>query len=470
VPVLSNVGPETVVKQAPLAPIDANVAGLHSSPTDWPGVEAKLSAPTAARSNKVTTKPGWSIPWPAILFAVSGCGTLILATGSLSQLVRLSRILRRATTGDERFRGLAQAAAARMGLRGAPVVCAVDASIVPFLWVRCSGPVIVLPTNLVARMVDEQISCILCHELAHYARRDYWANLFAFLVTALFWWHPVSWWARRGMRAAQEVCCDGLVLATEGANRRYYAETLLQALEFVQTYKPLHPTFVSGFGESSSLKRRFEMIANLKVIPRFSPCAATVVVTCMAAMLCVPVRGQSRTEKNVPADSMQYDIGLGLRRADSGVLTQDASAKETTDPKGQIAGMGKPVNAADSQHLKNTLLALDKHYWDAGSKGDGREIETMLADEFVSISVLGRYGKRDAVEACARYRLGDVAIHDPQVIRIGQNNAVVTYAYDCKILSANGQLLETRKDCRVTFVWEQRGGGWVIVFCHDNHG
>ena len=95
----------------------------------------------------------------------------------------------------------------------------------------------------------------------------------------------------------------------------------------------------------------------------------------------------------------------------------------------------------------------------------------MLADEFVSISSLGRYGKTDAVEACSRYRLGDVAIlHDPQVIRIGPNNAVVTYEYDCKILSASGELVEARKGCRVTFVWEQRGGGWVIVFCHDNDG
>ena len=94
----------------------------------------------------------------------------------------------------------------------------------------------------------------------------------------------------------------------------------------------------------------------------------------------------------------------------------------------------------------------------------------MLADEFVSISVLGKYGKRNAVEACSRHRLGDVTIHDPQVVRICQNNAVVTYAYDCKILSASGEYLETRKDCRVTFVWEQRGGGWVMVFSHDNHG
>src|SRR5262249_16135436 len=36
--------------------------------------------------------------------------------------------------------------------------------------------------------------------------------------------------------------------------------------------------------------------------------------------------------------------------------------------------------------------------------------------------------------------------------------------------SANGQLLETRSVYRVTSVWANRAGGWVMVFCHDDHG
>jgi hypothetical protein len=117
-------------------------------------------------------------------------------------------------------------------------------------------------------------------------------NAFAFHVAALFWWHLVAWWARLEMRAVQEVCCDGLALAAGAATRRCYAETLFQAIEFVQTNRPLQPALVSGFGTNSSLKSIFEMIASLNLNHRFSWWTASFVVACVVAMFCVPVRGQ----------------------------------------------------------------------------------------------------------------------------------------------------------------------------------
>ena len=307
VPVLT-ARPEPIDERDRPSPIGGNVAMRHSLPIGVAGVEPNPAIPAAARTDEFAAKSGWSVLWLAILLGASGCGTLILVTGSLSQLVRLSRILRRATLGDERLARIAQAAAARIGLRVAPVVCAVDAPIVPFLWVRFSGPFIALPRHLVNHMSDEQVSCILCHEMAHYARWDHWANLFAFLVTSLFWWHPVAWLAKRKMRAAQEVCCDGLVLTLAAANRRCYAETLFQTLEFIQSVRPLQPALTTGFGDSSTIKRRFEMIANLRVNPRASWYGVTFAIVCLAAMLCVPVRGQSRTEPGQttpPAGSAQ---------------------------------------------------------------------------------------------------------------------------------------------------------------------
>ena len=290
-PVLPNLQAENPDKGSQLKPFDANIVGYEPSLIEPEKIEGGL----AASSRSATNASSWSIPWLAILIGVSGCGTLILITSSVMQLMRVSRILRRAASGDVRLSGLAQTAACRMGMRGIPVVCAVDAAITPLLWVRPTGPVIVMPTSLAERLSDEQITCIFCHELAHYVRRDHWSIAFAFLVAALFWWHPVAWWARREMRAAQEVCCDGLVLATGAAARRCYAETLFQALEFVQTHRPFHPSLVSGLGSSSSLQRRFEMIASLNVSRRFSWGAAAFVIACASAALCFPVRGQSQT-------------------------------------------------------------------------------------------------------------------------------------------------------------------------------
>src|SRR5262245_36006377 len=62
-------------------------------------------------------------------------------------------------------------------------------------------------------------------------------------------------------------------------------------------------------------------------------------------------------------------------------------------------GLSSPlVSAAQANpddNLKNTLLALDKHLWEASARGDWRERQKFLADDLVSISILGKYGKAD---------------------------------------------------------------------------
>jgi RNA polymerase sigma factor (sigma-70 family) len=127
-----------------------------------------------------------------------------------------------------------------------------------------------------------------------------------------------------------------------------------------------------------------------------------------------------------------------------------------------------PKPATDN--LAETLLALNKHFWDIIARGDGKELAKFLADDFVSISVLGRFGKSDFVTACPRLRLADARFTDPLVIRVSKDAAILTYLYSCKILSAaDGRLIETREDCRLTFAWANRNGGWVIVYCQHNH-
>jgi RNA polymerase sigma factor (sigma-70 family) len=150
-------------------------------------------------------------------------------------------------------------------------------------------------------------------------------------------------------------------------------------------------------------------------------------------------------------------LGLG-----GSLLSQSRMGPTTPAPAG--------AQAKADDNLKNTLLALDRHLWEAFARGDWRERQKFLADDLVSISPLGKYGKADAAEADKRLRCGDWSIRDAEVARVSKDVAVLCYVYGCKILSADGKLLETRKDYRVTYVWANRKGGWVIVFCHDDHG
>ena len=65
----------------------------------------------------------------------------------------------------------------------------------PAIWCWGRRPVIVLPEAAKpATTVDW--AGVLCHELAHWLRRDHWSSLLGELLTAALPWHPLAWWAR----------------------------------------------------------------------------------------------------------------------------------------------------------------------------------------------------------------------------------------------------------------------------------
>ena len=65
-----------------------------------------------------------------------------------------------------------------------------------------------LPPRFASEHRPEQQDVMLAHELAHLVVSDpVWYRL-ADVATALLWWHPAIWWARRQLHAASEVAAD----------------------------------------------------------------------------------------------------------------------------------------------------------------------------------------------------------------------------------------------------------------------
>ena len=125
------------------------------------------------------------------------------------------------------------ALAARLGLRRAPPVLLVPARIPPMLWPHRGGPRLLLPAGLLPDLQADELDALLAHELAHVRRRDHWVRLVEIAATALFWWYPVTWWARRALRRAEERCCDEWVLRLLPRSAEAYANGLLKSLTFV---------------------------------------------------------------------------------------------------------------------------------------------------------------------------------------------------------------------------------------------
>jgi hypothetical protein len=115
------------------------------------------------------------------------------------------------------------------------------------------------------------------------------------------------------MQIAQELCCDALALSGSDANRRSYAETLFQTLEFVQAERPLATMLGVGFGPRYSIRRRFEMIANASFKERGSWWTHAVVLGVVMVLPCLPIQGEPASgseqfARQLPAKIARLDI------------------------------------------------------------------------------------------------------------------------------------------------------------------
>jgi len=108
-----------------------------------------------------------------------------------------------------------------------PVVRANDALAGPAL-VGSWRPQIVVPFDFDARFDSDERALILAHETMHARRRDGWWCLLAQIVAAIFWFHPLAWWALPALRHDQELACDAGVLREHRGKRRSYGNAMLK--------------------------------------------------------------------------------------------------------------------------------------------------------------------------------------------------------------------------------------------------
>lgn len=109
------------------------------------------------------------------------------------------------------------------------ILRAVDSCTGPAL-VGAWRPLIALPADFDSRYNGAERALIIAHETMHARRHDGWCCLLAQLVTTLFWFHPLAWWALRALRHDQELACDAAVLRENGGQRRCYANAMLKTL------------------------------------------------------------------------------------------------------------------------------------------------------------------------------------------------------------------------------------------------
>ncbi|MHC5080156.1 MAG: M56 family metallopeptidase [Planctomycetota bacterium] len=211
---------------------------------------------------------GATVPWP-IKHGKNGMALLWLL-GSMSvlvwSLVRVFRFNRLFWMASEKappeVQNLVLEIAHRLGLKSAPILYTTSAQLSPLVWWIGGRVRVLIPAALVREMNEEALRWILSHELAHVRRKDHLVRWLEWLACVCFWWNPVAWWARRNLRANEEVCCDALVLESLKPNPRTYANSLLAVVEFLTAPALRPPAMASEINGGGFLERRFKMIVS----------------------------------------------------------------------------------------------------------------------------------------------------------------------------------------------------------------
>lgn len=194
---LLGINPQTVPSDIGMQPLPHITSGMPQMDV---AINTGLAqaAPTAGAS----VNPMQVIVYGATV--IWGLGVLLLFSYSVWSVMRLKRRLK-----DARFLGENLYESERLHT--------------PFV-LGFFTPRIYLP----ARLGEQERVYVLAHERTHIRRRDYLIKEAAFLVTCIYWFHPLVWLAFYLMCRDMEMSCDESVIRSMGQERKKeYSAALL---------------------------------------------------------------------------------------------------------------------------------------------------------------------------------------------------------------------------------------------------
>ena len=241
-----------------------------------------------------------------VLLALSLGVSCLLGMTAILKCRKMQRLVCGSSVPASRAGALLSQVAESFRLKQPPRVLVVDAQVTPMLWgvPRQCGNCLAAGAYSI-RSTTFSSGASWPTRMAHFVRRDHWASTFAFCVTTLLWWNPVAWLARRQLAEAAESSCDALVVERLPGSRKCYAETLLYVVDYLAATPSRRLAVAIPFGESRSLRRRFECLADARVTARVSRLGWMLLALVATISLLVPARAQqAAVEPAAPSNAV----------------------------------------------------------------------------------------------------------------------------------------------------------------------
>jgi ketosteroid isomerase-like protein len=124
----------------------------------------------------------------------------------------------------------------------------------------------------------------------------------------------------------------------------------------------------------------------------------------------------------------------------------------------------KPSSEVPSQQVQQALIALDKQWGEAGSKGDSAALNKILADDFLAIGPKGEaLGKQEQIAAtptAANVQNASYAADEYKFEMLIPDVVVMTHRATIKGTHEGKEVAESHRSLHV---FQKRGGQWQVV-------
>lgn len=242
---------------AATAPASSEIVAPLSASQTRDQATHKLSVMPPA-SHEVIRAPD-SLSWATVAATFWGTGSAIFLVVAIVRLARFHRALAESAPASEELHQWAELTAMRLGVSRPFRLRVTEGRLSPLVW-PVGRPTILLSRPLLAELSPEETQTLLAHELAHLRRKDHWLRWLELWVSTLYWWHPVTWWARTVIHRSEEAICDAWVVSTIPAGATTYASALFKTAQFILPVPPSVPAVASTLKSSGDLKERIENI------------------------------------------------------------------------------------------------------------------------------------------------------------------------------------------------------------------
>lgn len=176
-------------------------------------------------------------------------------------------------------------------------------------------------------MSETNMQYVIAHEQAHIHRRDNLTKVFAFVLTAVYWFNPVMWIAYALFCRDMELACDESVIRGKSTEeRKAYSMALLEcsAEKFGRKIFSVYNVSPIAFGEIGVKKRVINVFKNKK---------SAIWVVCAAVIVCAAAAILLLTN---PAD----DSVKVSEKLDSAVSNAILDCNKDLYIRGEVAGEG----------------------------------------------------------------------------------------------------------------------------------